>query len=203
MKKKTPHSVDWEAISKYFNGEMDKAECQAFEERLEQDSSYAQIVANSQKDWQTIEEVHKVEEQVDTEAAWKGLLGRFESENLVPKPAKAIRFAFAKQLLQVAASVLLVLGLSFGGYKIYQQMDPMVHLQTAYTEGGKNITLPDGSKVFLNGNSQFSYPKSFGDKERNVQLKGEAFLKLHGILKNLSSFMLKRLKLRFWAPPST
>ena len=39
----------------------------------------------------------------------------------------------------------------------------------------KQITLPDGSAVWLKGNSELKYPKSFNNKNRNVQLSGEAF----------------------------
>ena len=37
------------------------------------------------------------------------------------------------------------------------------------------LELPDGSKVDLNKNSSISYKRNFRGKERNVELKGEAF----------------------------
>lgn len=39
----------------------------------------------------------------------------------------------------------------------------------------KEITLPDGSRVFLNRNSQITYQKGFAANHREVELEGEAF----------------------------
>lgn len=38
-----------------------------------------------------------------------------------------------------------------------------------------HLTLPDGTKVWLNGNSEITYPGRFDDSKRIVSLKGEAF----------------------------
>jgi transmembrane sensor len=38
-----------------------------------------------------------------------------------------------------------------------------------------NMSLPDGSMVYLNAESSIRYPKSFGQNSRYVQLEGEAF----------------------------
>ena len=38
--------------------------------------------------------------------------------------------------------------------------------------------MPDGSTIFLNRNSEFSYRSNFGDRSRNVILTGEAFFEI-------------------------
>ena len=38
--------------------------------------------------------------------------------------------------------------------------------------------LPDGSKIFLNRNSEFSYRSNFGKHRRDVKLTGEAFFEI-------------------------
>lgn len=40
------------------------------------------------------------------------------------------------------------------------------------------ITLSDGSKIFMNSNSELSYPKIFSDTMRTVAIKGEAFFEV-------------------------
>lgn len=40
------------------------------------------------------------------------------------------------------------------------------------------LSLPDGSQVLLNRNSEFSYSSHFGSKTRTVNLKGEAFFEV-------------------------
>lgn len=41
-----------------------------------------------------------------------------------------------------------------------------------------NITLADGSRVWLNAGSSLSYPVAFTGKERNVQFRGEAYFEI-------------------------
>ncbi|WP_339716825.1 FecR family protein [Cyclobacterium amurskyense] len=40
------------------------------------------------------------------------------------------------------------------------------------------LTLPDGTRVWMNSNSEFSFPDKFGASERKVFLKGEAFIEV-------------------------
>lgn len=46
---------------------------------------------------------------------------------------------------------------------------------TTPRSGQYQLTLPDGSKVWLNSESALTYPVRFSENERNVTLKGEAF----------------------------
>jgi len=49
-------------------------------------------------------------------------------------------------------------------------------LQLTTPNGGTyQVTLPDGSKVWLNAASLIKYPSSFSDKERVVEISGEAY----------------------------
>lgn len=41
-----------------------------------------------------------------------------------------------------------------------------------------NITLPDGTEVWLNSDSWIKYPQNFIGKERNVEFKGEGYFKV-------------------------
>lgn len=44
--------------------------------------------------------------------------------------------------------------------------------------GTYQLTLPDGSKVWLNAASTIRYPVRFGDRERTVELEGEAYFEV-------------------------
>lgn len=41
-----------------------------------------------------------------------------------------------------------------------------------------NVTLPDGTRVFLNSDSKLSYPKAFTDSIRKVYVQGEAYFEV-------------------------
>jgi ferric-dicitrate binding protein FerR (iron transport regulator) len=87
-------------------------------------------------------------------------------------PARVIRIY---QRLLSAAAVLIV-GLLIGSLFFIQfQKNEIVTQNITTPYGGKTqFTLPDGSSVWLNSGSTFSYPDRF-DGERIVELTGEAY----------------------------
>ena len=52
-----------------------------------------------------------------------------------------------------------------------------------------NVVLPDGSKVWLNAQSELTYPSRFRGKERNVSLSGEAYFQVVSNSKNRFNVM--------------
>ena len=80
------------------------------------------------------------------------------------------------------AAAVLVVALLVSNIFFYQKSDSnqlASQLQTITTPYGAktNITLPDGSRVWLNSGSKLSYPLKFG-KSRLVTLVGEAFFEV-------------------------
>lgn len=80
---------------------------------------------------------------------------------------------------KIAASVMAILMIAACLIWInFNKTQPTVQLTTQYSEI-KNITLPDGSQVTLNGNSTLHFFSEWTDQEdREVQLTGEAFFKV-------------------------
>ena len=60
------------------------------------------------------------------------------------------------------------------------QTVPDVTYNTVTTpRGGQyNVTLPDGTQVWLNAASSIKFPTAFTGKERNVELSGEAYFEV-------------------------
>lgn len=85
--------------------------------------------------------------------------------------------------LRIAASIILILGLSWTA--IQWGMDEVVNTQLVNTyelkttQKGEKLTvmLPDGTLVKLNAESSLKYPKAFTD-QREVYLTGEAFFEV-------------------------
>jgi ferric-dicitrate binding protein FerR (iron transport regulator) len=90
----------------------------------------------------------------------------------------------------VAASVLIVVGLCFAIFRIYNntqsaaKADQPSHSAPALKEVAnmerpfKYVQLPDGSSVVLHKNSTLKYPQTFASAKREVYLTGEAFFEV-------------------------
>ncbi len=80
-----------------------------------------------------------------------------------------------RRWLQIAASIALILGLGIG--LTYYQMN--VEVKTFQicntTSEVKTIYLSDGSEIILKSGSSIKYNENFNDKDRQVELIGEAF----------------------------
>lgn len=70
---------------------------------------------------------------------------------------------------QVAASILIFVSVTFT--LLWNQNDSEMMIASSI----KQMQLSDGSEVTLNKNARLYYPRKFGDKKRELTLKGEAF----------------------------
>lgn len=89
------------------------------------------------------------------------------------------RRRFYTAIMRVAATLLLMLatGLSIYLYTVRQLTMP--DMVVAVEKGQKaTVTLPDGSKVWVNSDSRLTYGRRFNAKERILQLEGEAYFEV-------------------------
>lgn len=80
------------------------------------------------------------------------------------------------ELLKIAGVILLTLGVAY----LYQQYEMAIEspaMQTIYVPAGQrmNITLPDGTSVWLNARTTIQYPLTFNRKTRQIKLDGQAY----------------------------
>lgn len=98
-----------------------------------------------------------------------------EHDNQLSKPSKRIRII--REFGKIAAIFLIALGCFhlFSSDGIEMQ-DKDIVLQKVYTPEGQRseVTLADGTRVWLNAQSSLTFPNKF-DKERIVELDGEAY----------------------------
>lgn len=88
-----------------------------------------------------------------------------------------------KRWIGYAAAVLILLAGSVFAYTYFKQK-PVWQEYTTKVGERRRIQLPDSSTVFLNGNSSLRFPSSFTkEKERIVELKGEAYFSVQANVK--------------------
>jgi transmembrane sensor len=85
--------------------------------------------------------------------------------------------SFVIRVASIAATVALIIGLSIS-FLVNDKMTEIPTLTSTFIApvGQKSqLVLTDGTKVWLNSGSKLIYTNKFGEKDRAVRLKGEAF----------------------------
>jgi ferric-dicitrate binding protein FerR (iron transport regulator) len=134
---------------------------------------------NSGEKWKDLKNMYNKEE-IDVDKAWNNVHSRL-TENGYDLNDSPVRIRFMRTTIMRIAAVGLIL-LSLGAVAIY--MNNSGYLSKKITVVAQNdqknvlVSLPDGSKIYLNRNSEFSYRKNFGQHGRDVKLIGEAFFEI-------------------------
>lgn len=92
------------------------------------------------------------------------------------KMAKVVPMKSRRRWLRIAAAIAFLLVAGF----ILQNMltNDVAWKEVTASAEVQELSLPDGSKIWLNAGSTLSYPEQFSDNERPVKLNGEAFFEV-------------------------
>ncbi len=117
------------------------------------------------------------------------------------KLLKARRVKRINMMLRIAASVILFVSIGTAFFTWRSNTNRFDSITTAVNEI-RQVALPDGTMVVLNGGSTMKYPKEFAKKDRKVTLKGEAFFdvtpdKKHPFIIALNNMKVKVLGTSF------
>lgn len=160
-----------ELIAKFLAGETSPEENTLLENWKNSSPENAAYYEESVNLFSHIDSFHTTQ-TVNTDAAWNKLDSRILSGN----ETKVISINRKPILLRAAAAIALIAVLSilvklaFTG----KAVEPVI---LAATNTTINKTLPDGSTVFVNKNTELSYILN-SNNEREVRLKGEAFFEV-------------------------
>ncbi len=143
---------------------------------INEDNHYAGLYdefENYKKTWKKLDEMQQMQ-QFDTDKAWNKLYNKITTKgNAVYSPKK--RLVIINKILAMAASVIILIGVV--GFLVFEiHYSKVVSVNNSLK--AKMVTLPDGSEVYLNANSEIRYPKKFKNSKRTVKIKGEAFFNI-------------------------
>ena len=125
-----------------------------------------------------ISESYKSNYEPNVEKGLAALKAKIAKESRLPTTkAKVVPMRRRLWLGRIAASVVFLL---VSTYLFNTLTNSTPELQQITTTDGlmEDIHLPDGSRVWVNKNSELTYPKSFEGTTRTVSLKGEAFFQV-------------------------
>lgn len=164
-----------ELIAKYLAQEITASEQSLLSGWLKAHPDNQQTFDQLQKAWDKVgEQTPDFEPNVD--AAWNKLkhrIGQGQTVNVEKKEANVISL-FPSSFLRIAASVVLVAGLSSLGFFYLKGLN-QTEVQISALNERTRFTLPDSSQVWLNPNTQLSYIEGFDGDVREVKLNGDAF----------------------------
>ncbi len=160
---------DWEELAAHLSGER-TGNTELLSRFAEEDKHNTVIY------WKELREMDK-EKEINVDRAWDKLYSRLKDNGLISEEPAVRRRFFTPALYRIAAAFLLLLGIGSALLYIYNQDLFSSLIVVATTEDQKNleVTLPDGSTISLNRNTQVTYPRNFGEGERSVTLSGEAY----------------------------
>lgn len=123
---------------------------------------------------------HRWEESKDgvlTEETLERMFHQIKSRMYVLEPR---RFPW-RNYLKYAAAVILIVGVGIASH-LFTRHSLVVEEKQYVVEAEKgqraSVTLPDGTKVWLNSHSEIKYSSDYGNKERTVSLSGEAYFEV-------------------------
>jgi ferric-dicitrate binding protein FerR (iron transport regulator) len=150
-----------ELVAKYYLGETTQQEEKLLSEFLEQDGSALFLSEKTQF------KLYKYNKELK---ASKLLKERIETE----LNTSISLFPF-KSIFKIAAILVLGTGIMYSALNYYDnQVIKILTKEKADTK----VMLPDGSIVWIDNFSEFSYPKKFSNRGREVSLKGQAYFEV-------------------------
>jgi len=128
--------------------------------------------------WKEIRDMSS-ERKIDVETAWQNVSSRISRSESKYSGNSRI-FTMKRTLLRIAAVALILVSLGTGAFYIIYTGAFSKKMSFSTDSDRKNllIELSDGSKIYLNRNSELTYLKDFGRAGRNVKLTGEAFFEI-------------------------
>lgn len=147
----------------YLKGKTSVEETQAVENWLSEDAKNKSELEKIEQIWSSSTSLSDFE-SIDLAKNWSQVQSKLNKEGETRK----------SHFWKYAAAILLIATVSF----LILQPGEVVMKQTLAYDGPKQVTLPDGSEVWLNKGASLDYPESFASRSREVTLKGEAFFEV-------------------------
>lgn len=135
------------------------------------------------------EENKKVREYLETSTEnWKEYLyerklfdavllnGGFELENKLQK-RRMLFHLFMKESIKIAAILVFAIGISYLWLQSADSSETKTVINTLHGQMA-NVTLPDGTKVWLNSDTRLEFPNTFAKDKREINIDGEAYFEV-------------------------
>ncbi len=170
----------YDILGKYLAGEINKKESEIVHNWIDESPLNAKEFEFHKKAW---EETHINFNSSDSESVFRNVLNKIDEQQEQANGQATVTRKIKQQFIfitKVAASLLLFASIWYYFNTISlltKSPEIAVKIIQKYNVSGQKskIYLPDGSQVWLNAESEISFPEKFSVEKREVVLIGEAF----------------------------
>jgi transmembrane sensor len=162
---------EWEELASILSGEESENR-DLFNRFIDNDSQKTGEI------WKEIKDMSN-DKDINVNQAWENVFSKInQSEKGISGETKRLPLRYA--LLRIAAVALVLVSLGTLAFYLYNSdaLSKQIAFSTGNDEKNLLIELSDGSKIYLNRNSELIYSGNFGNHNRNVKLTGEAFFEI-------------------------
>ncbi len=160
---------DWEELASYLSDETNN-------ETIHINRFLNEDTLDTVTRWKELKKLSN-DREINVDNAWNTVNSKISSINDL-KNSEELRIPlFRRTFFRVAALLLMLITIGTAAFYLINQGSFSKKIRVATNNDIKNlqVDLPDGSKIFLNRNSEFIYHSNFGKLNRKVKLTGEAF----------------------------
>lgn len=172
--------MDEQLLLRYLYQECTEEELIEVDRWASSDIAKAKWLFEMERVWMLKDEL-KFSDEKEIGDAYNRFLSSIEKRVVVQQPPVISNRKFnIKFWLRSVAAVLILGLLSFNIYQIIK-VDPASAVDNVIEvpRGQRvSLSLSDGTKVWLNSDSRFSYPSKFSNKSRTVKLQGEGYFEV-------------------------
>ena len=163
---------EWEELAAMFSGEKTESSDELSSLGMDDD-------LNMEKQWRKLEDMSN-DKEINVDRAWNNTFSRIRESGLLAKSAPTEERFRIRTFIRIAAMALVIIGLGSALFYINSTgfFSKKINITSNSDQRNINVTLPDGSIVYLNRNSSLSYLPKFRTGSRNVRLTGEAFFEI-------------------------
>jgi ferric-dicitrate binding protein FerR (iron transport regulator) len=173
MNKNFSH-IDDQLLLRFLLGEANEDEMHQVQEWLQLSEENQSVLDSYENLWAETGKLTPKPVAVDTPMVWKKMSNRIDLYEEDKKSVKTI--SLKSRLTLFSSSIAAAIIIMFGVYQLLLKQPQQILI--ASTEEVLHDTLPDGTNIALNKNSNITYPEQFTKNERRVKLEGEAFFKV-------------------------
>lgn len=160
----------WILISRKLAGEASREELTELDSLLQQNKDWQQKAETLKRYWHD-----RKDKSTNLDEAWLKTYARIKGTDQA-RPTQNSRTIFSHLIRYAAVFIFLIAAASFLYFFANRPVSEQQYLIHENKKGERSqITLSDGTVVWLNVDSKITYPQEFNGSQREVQLIGEAF----------------------------